>query len=500
MRARSIAVRLLCIAAIGLVFPVSLSATKLFEPAQVYRSDAGGANSIVVADLNGDGKPDLVIATGCSSFGCNGGVGVLFGNGDGTFQAAQTLGTGFSYMFAVAVADVNGDGKPDIIATNGGGYCDPACIDYVVVLLGNGDGTFEAPVSFPSVYNTSALAVADVNGDGKPDLLVTSQFADPDRTQDGAVTVFLGNGDGSFGIGQSYDAGSPSAWATAVGDLNGDGKLDLAVATSYYLEILLGNGDGSFEMAQNTATRISGSIMIADVNADGKADVLETAGCGIGCKSEVGLLLGNGDGTFQAEQFTWTGASAATSPTVADVNGDGIADVIVVHELRGSRQGSPVTVFLGNGDGTFSDSPRLYSGAAYANSVATADVNGDGKPDLLIGSQCFSSSDCSTGAVSVMLGTAGVKTTTTLTSSLNPSSHGQAVTFTATVTSSGPTPAGNVTFKDGTKGLKTVVLNGGVAAFTTTKLAVGTHQITAGYKGNFNSAKSTSSVLSQVVQ
>ena len=119
---------------------------------------------------------------------------------------------------------------------------------------------------------------------------------------------------------------------------------------------------------------------------------------------------------------------------------------------------------------------------------------------MMIGNKCFSDQDCSTGALSVLLGTAGVRTITALSSSLNPSSLGQAVTFTATVTSSGQMPTGNVTFRDGSKGLKTVLLSGGVATVTTAKLAAGTHQITAQYKGNSDSSKSTSSVLVQIVQ
>jgi hypothetical protein len=504
MRARSIALRLLCIASIGLVIPGSLSASKLFEPAQVYRSGGTSANSIAVADLNGDGKPDLVVANSCSGVGCDGGVSVLFGNGDGTFQAARTFPTGFTATIAVVVADVNGDGKPDIIASTSGECYPDLCINSVIVLLGNGDGTFQAPMSFTSAYDTVALAVADVNGDGKPDVLVTSVFLNPNLSGDGGVTVFLGNGDGTFGDGLAYDSGSPGAFAMAAGDLNGDGTPDAVVAHEFSnIGVLLGNGDGSFQAARTYNSGASGSygVAIADVNGDGKPDLITTNYCNTPfCKeSVVSVLLGNGDGTFQAAQISGAGFSAAKSVAVADVNGDGIPDLIVGHNVAGSAQGSPVAVLLGKGDGTFSGL-QYYSGAAHGLSVAVADVNGDGKPDLLIGDRCFSRSDCSTGAVSVLLGTSPIQTTTSLSSSLNPSSLGQAVTFTATVASSGPMPTGRVTFKNGTKGLKTVTLSGGVATLTTTKLAVGTHQITAEYKGNSDSAKSTSSVLIQVVQ
>jgi hypothetical protein len=502
MRIRSVVLRLLCIASIGFAIPRSLSATKLFEAPQVYRSGGAGANTVVVADLNGDGKPDLVMATGCSGFGCNGGIGVLFGNGDGTFQAARTLGTGFSTMHAVAVADVNGDGKLDILATNSG-QCYPN-IDCVVVLLGNGDGTFQAPMSYPSAFDTIAIAVADVNGDGKPDVLVTSAFLAPDLSGDGGVSVMLGNGDGSFGAAQPYDSGSPGAFGSTTGDVNGEGTPDVVIVHEFSnIGVLLGNGTGGFEAPTTYKSGANGSygVAIADVNGDGKADLVVTNGCytPFCSKSVVSVLLGNGDGTFQSPGLYSTGFRGAGSVAVADVNGDGIPDLIVEHSVPGSAQGSPVAVLLGNSEGTYSGL-RYYSGAARGTSVAVADVNGDGKPDLLIGNQCFSRTDCSTGAVSVLLGTAGVKTTTALTSSVNPSTHGQAVTFTATVTSSGPVPSGTVSFRDGTKGLKTVTLSGGVATFTSSKLVVGTHPITAEYKGNSNSAKSTSSVLNQVVE
>ena len=507
MRTRSVALRLLCITSIGLVIPASLSASKLFEPAQVYRSGGGSATSVVVADLNGDGKPDLVVANACTGLGCEGGVSVLFGNGDGTFQAARTYPTGYTAMIAVAVADLNGDGKLDIIASTSGDCLPDPCINHVIVLLGNGDGTFQPPISFPSTYDTITLAVADVNGDGKPDLLVNNSFVNPDLSGDGGVTVFLGNGNGTFGDAQSYDSGSPAAVSMTMGDLNGDGKADVVIGhENNKIAVLLGNGDGSFQAAQ---TYDSGAfagvegVAIADVNGDGKPDLIATDECPTSpChKAAVSVLLGNGDGTFQAAQLDGIGlhlGAFVAAVASADVNGDGIADLIVGDDTPGSPEGSPVGVLLGKGDGTFSDL-RYYTGASIGISLAVADVNGDGKPDVLIGSQCFSPSDCSTGGVSVLLGTAGVKTTTALTSSLNPSSHGQAVTFTATVTSSGLMPTGSVAFKDGTKGLKMVALSGGVATFTSAKLAVGTHQITAEFKGNSNSAKSTSPVLIQIV-
>ena len=130
---------------------------------------------MVVADVNGDGKPDLLVANQCADRGCtNGTVGVLLGNGDGTFQTAVTYGSGGYGALSVAVADVNGDGKPDVVVANvcSNAYCETN--GTVGVLLGNGDGTFQTAVTYGSGGYAHSVAVADVNGDGKPDLLVAN--------------------------------------------------------------------------------------------------------------------------------------------------------------------------------------------------------------------------------------------------------------------------------------------------------------------------------------
>jgi len=173
--------------------------------------------SVAVADVNGDGKPDLVVANNCTSgdfgIGCtdpSGTAGVLLGNGDGTFQAAVTYGAGGSDASSVAVADVNGDGKPDLLV---GECADTNCYGLVGVLLGNGDGTFQAAVTYGSVGTFAySAAVADVNGDGKPDLLVANVcsgncFFNPG----GLVAVLLGNGDGTFQAAVTYGSGGSGA-------------------------------------------------------------------------------------------------------------------------------------------------------------------------------------------------------------------------------------------------------------------------------------------------
>ena len=502
MRIQSIALRLLCIASIALVVPGSLWAAKLFQPTQVYRSGGSTAISIVVADMNGDAKPDLVVANVCvGPNNCDGGVGVLLGNGDGTFQTAKTFDSGVVFAHSVAVADLNHDGKLDVAVSHEFSCSPTPCSGLISVLLGKGDGTLAAPHIYPSGgYEAANVVIADVNGDGKPDLLVANACAGPDFpcNSGGAVGVLLGNGDGTFGATQSYILGGPGG-TLAVADANQDGKLDLLVLRGGFLDVLLGNGDGTFQSPAiyELGDAVSSLMAVGDVNGDGKPDLLETNRCfDNGCTSSaVGVLIGNGDGTFQAEQKYSTGATFALSVALGDVNGDGKPDLVVGHYT------GALAVLLGNGDGTFKTALRYNSGGRNANTIAIADANGDAKPDVVVGNKCLTHTDCTSGGVGVLLGNAAVRTTTNLSSSLNPSIHGHPVTFTATVISTGPQPpTGKVKFWDGTLGIGSATLSNGVATLTKSTLAVGTHPITAQYLGDANSAKSTSSVLNQVVQ
>ena len=198
------------------------------------------------------------------------------------------------------------------------------------------------------------------------------------------------------------------------------------------------------------------------------------------------------------------GGQGALSVAVADVNGDGNADIVVANCsggdcVDGSGGNGTAVVLLGNGDGTFQAGVPYDSGGDDASSVAIADVNGDGKPDLLVTNQCASSNNCDNGTVGVLI---NIGTTTSLVSSVNPSSFGQSVTFTATVTGHGNRiPTGTVSFMDGTSDLGNAGLNtNGVAQFSTSALAVGTHSMTAVYAGDAHFGSSTSPVLYQVVQ
>ncbi|MGA8741409.1 MAG: VCBS repeat-containing protein [Terracidiphilus sp.] len=392
-----------------------------FQAAVGYSTGEQGveADSVAVADVNSDGKPDLVVGNECDNQNCTTGtVSVLLGNGNGTFQKAVSYGSGGTGNVHVTAADLNGDGKPDLEVVN---ECDADsdCLNGTVgVLFGNGDGTFRAVVSYGSAaeYATS-IAVADVNGDGRPDLLVTSSCYDNGCAK-GAVSVLLGEDDGTFKAAPNYGSGGGDANSIAAADLRRVGKLDLVVVSACISEpncpggvvgVLLDDGNGGFRKAM---TYGSGgldpySVAVADVNGDGRPDlvvanVYSDSSAAVG---SIGVLLGNGDGTFRPAMSFNSGAENADSVRIADVNGDGIPDLVVANECGNSDCTSgAVSVLLGNGNGTFQPAVNYSSAGRYASSVAVADVNRDGKPDLIVSNWCVSSGDCANGTVGVLLG------------------------------------------------------------------------------------------------
>jgi hypothetical protein len=216
-----------------------------------YDSGATFSDFVVIADVNGDGQPDLVVANTGGGVSGNGSVGVLLGNGDGTFRAAMTYDSGGRGPDSVAVADVNLDGKSDVLVANACFGISNCTTGSVAVLLGNGDGTFQQAV----IYNDGGLfprdvVVADVNGDGKPDMVVASLY--PFSFEADSVGVRLGNGDGTFQSESFYGMGGTNGASSVVAaDVNLDGKLDLVFVNDHdsfgaNIGVLLGNGDGTF--------------------------------------------------------------------------------------------------------------------------------------------------------------------------------------------------------------------------------------------------------------
>jgi hypothetical protein len=483
------------------------SGNSFFLPAVIYGTGDTYAYSVAVADVNRDGKPDLLVANGAG--GAGGSVGVLLGNGDGTFKTVVKYYAGGNQTSSVAVSDLNGDGMLDLVVANSNGT------NNIGVLLGNGDGTFRPVVTYSSGGGAAeSVWIADVNEDGKRDILVAVNSSCTLCTDGGLLAVLLGNGDGTFQPAVMYSSGGYNAHWVAAGDLNGDGKLDLVVANRCGREdcvgdgsigVLLGNGNGTFQIpvVYDSGGLDTDTVAIAEVNGDGRPDLvvainncISTSECALGT---VGVLLGNGNGAFQPALLFGSGGYSYASAQVADVNGDGVPDIVVTNLCASNISNcaflgtGSVGVLLGYGDGTFQPVLTYDSGAIGADSVAAVDVNGDGQPDLLVTSLA--------GEVSVLLhsGATQAPTTTTLTSLQNPSVFGQTITFIARVNAGSGTPTGIVKILDGAAAVGSRTLQNGSVSIAIASLTTGPHSITAAYQGSAGFAPSTSAPLTQTV-
>ncbi len=464
------------------------STSLIFTPASSF---GNGAKGIAVGDVNGDGRPDIVASLG------SGLLQVFLGNGDGTFQPSATysagnLGSGGSH---VVIADVNGDGKPDVIASS----CDDCAQTGVVVLLNKGDGTFNPATSYvvPGEPLTG-LAVVDVNNDGKPDIITSHSFS-------GGVAVLLNNGGGSFS--PSSVVLDEQVVSLAVADMNGDGYPDLVVDAQNlgenHVSVSLGNGDGTFKPGVTYGkASYPEQLSVADLNGDGKQDVVLTA-LPISLGHSIGIMLGNGDGTLKPTVSYGPGGSFDSyrgKPIIGDINGDGIPDVMVTNEV-----GALYSLY-GKGDGTFRFGPSYYGFAADGSSTLV-DINGDGRPDLITVVPFVADIP----AIYVFLNNAAAPPTITkLVSDINPANRGQTVTYTATVTGRpGEIVNGSIAFQEGSSSrdgfalLATVPLTDNKATYSTSytrSYLLGPEVVTAQYAGIFLTHEGSQNSITECIR
>src|SRR5262249_31152770 len=278
--------------------------------------------------LNGDGRLDLAVANYGDLFSGNGLISVFLGDGDPThpiLSAATQYPTGALGPQSVAIGDLNGDSLPDLVVAHAS--------KMISVLLGNGDGGFQAqfPLTFSGLNNPGSIAIGDLNGDGLQDLAVANFGTDTGTGAGTAVTLLYNGGDGTFLVA-NRDTGGRNPSSVAIGDLNGDGHPDLAVtnAGSNTVSVFLNDGIGNLALAAApypTGTNPE-SVAIGDLNGDGLPD-LAVANRD---SNTVSVLLGNVDGGFQ-EQIQYPTGLGPVSIAIADLNGDGRQDLAVANLL-----------------------------------------------------------------------------------------------------------------------------------------------------------------------
>ena len=350
------------------------------------------ASALATADLNGDGNGDLVVVNGAAA--PNAFVSVMLGNADGSFQAPvnyPTSSVAGDFSVAAVLDDVNGDGKLDIVTVS--------FDQQISVLLGNGDGTFQPAQTFaaPTLPGyTSAtqtpivnLITADLRSIGRKDIIGSNGLVLLNGGNVSGNPTFAATAAPAFPYTQGLNSEGPNL---ASGDLNNDGKPDLVLSTGSGVSTWLGNGDGTFKRGNAYASiNDTGFVTVTDLDGDGNADIyvgLANGGMYSGDDSNNAaayVLMGHGDGTFAGAPTTGTGAY--TGNNLGDVNGDGIPDLIT----NGVGQYS---VQLGTGKGTFSPVSTIPAPASFVlggisftggapSAYAVADVNGDGFADLV---------------------------------------------------------------------------------------------------------------------
>ena len=458
-----------------------------------------------VADFNSDGIPD-VVTSGSAALQLN------IGKGDGTFAPSVDMQLSVAkprYYDGVAAAlltgDFNGDGHADLIATNE--TADNPSLPHL--FLGHGDSTFAPPILATSSINyvptNRTTTVADINHDGRDDLITSGIGSDPGSS---ALNVFLSNGDGSFTVTSTpLPQGAFSYYnsAPAAADFNGDGKLDIIAPSNNTVEVLLGHGDGAFTLTSSALSvpLVAGSsstyipaVVAGDFDGDGKKDfaILATSGAYMGNDNDSGptaiiVYYGNGDGTFSAPVTAATLDHGYLSLATADFNRDGLADFVMVTDsalgIDFDYTGEAIAVIHGLPGRSFTSETNLVAGNGLST-LAVADFNQDGFPDLLFANGNTGYALANSFVVLMNLSTPTVFGDLTVTP--EPSVTSQPITLTATLYPPSGSPAllsGSIAFTiDGNAAGSATLVNNIAAITVSPALSIGTHSLTATWPGD----------------
>ena len=466
------------------------AATVQFTAKQDIQTSAQHLTGLAVADFNGDGFPDIAVTDDYANQ-----VTVYLNDGHGNFtkSVVTTLtATGYAGLGYLVSGDVNEDGKQDLIVAPIGG------LQYDIVLLGNGDGTFAQGQILNSTYGFQNAQLIDINGDKHLDLV---SGGNPN------ILVELGDGKGNFTNSPLPTTGAPQYFNTglAVGDFNGDHIPDLLTSaySTFYLPFYSGVGDGTFQVptditpAPNFLGTSGANLAAADFNGDGKLDVL------LGESYLAIILLGNGDGTFQDGPNQIYGPNLPYAPAVAnsvapllaaaDMDASGTPDIVAADD-----NAALLTVFLNDGTGKFPQASPDFSAPidAGTSQLRVADLNGDGLPDIIL-------TNYKTQQVEIFLSVVPQTTpAVSLSSSAAQALVGSSVVISVQVKSSGAhMPTGTVTLSNGSISLGQQTLDAnGQATFALSSLAAGQYSLTAAYTGDkYNTSATNSTAFSEAI-
>jgi uncharacterized protein (TIGR03437 family) len=371
---------LLAITAGAAILPMLNDGAGKFTPGARFTSGFN-PNGAVIGDLTGDGKPDVVTANPGRQYG-NGLLSLFVGDSAGAFNAARVYLERIQAVQTVS-ADFTGDGKLDLLTL--GGNCQVSTCQNngaAQLRVGDGSGRFGSPAAYGVGNNPGAMAIGDFNNDNKPDVAVTNGGSNN-------VSILLNNGQGGFGNATNF-AVSENPQFAAIGDFNNDGKADLAVThvtptIDHVIAILLGDGMGGFASQKIIKSdKLFFSFVVADVNADGKADLVASnysPSYSSGPDAGIYILLGMGDGGFAAARQVAAGAGSRM--LLFDFNGDGKLDIAAI------LGGDNLAILFGDGTGNFA-APVNYPLQKFGSSgsdfraIDIGDFNSDGRPDLVV--------------------------------------------------------------------------------------------------------------------